>query len=83
MTTGSNSHDPYSCDGEGREADGQDDPGSHWCGSERAASTAWGEMEAEGRSGGGAGVGGRGEAGGGWTGGVGSLTHRETHGRGT
>lgn len=70
-----NSHYPYSCDGEGRQADRQDDPGSHWAGSELALSQAWGEKRgASGRSGdttGGIrwGVGG----------GAGSLTHRETH----
>lgn len=69
-----NSHYPYSCDGEGRQADRQDDPGSHWAGSELALSQAWGERGASGWSGdttGGIrwGVGG----------GVGSLTHRETH----
>lgn len=73
-----NSHYPYSCDGEGRQADRQDDPGSHWAGSELALSQAWGEKRgASGRSGdttGGIrwGVGG----------GAGSLTHRETHGGG-
>lgn len=36
-------HYPYSCDGEGRQADRQDDPGSHWAGSELALSQAWGE----------------------------------------
>lgn len=41
-----NSHYPYSCDGEGSQADRQDDPGSHWAGSELALSQAWGEREA-------------------------------------
>lgn len=36
---------PYSCDGEGRQADRQDDPGSHWAGSEQTVSGAWGERE--------------------------------------
>lgn len=45
------SHYPYSCDGEGRQADRQDDPGSHWAGSELALSQAWGERGASGWSG--------------------------------
>lgn len=36
------SHYPYSRDGEGREADGQDNPGSHWAAGEGFASKAWG-----------------------------------------
>lgn len=32
---------PYPCDGEGRQADRQDDPGSHWAGSEQTVSGAW------------------------------------------
>lgn len=69
------SHYPYSCDGEGRQADRQDNPGSHWAGSEQPLSQAWGERAALGWSGnttGGIrlGVGG----------GVGALTHRVTHG---
>lgn len=43
-----NSHYPYSCYGEGRQADRQDDPGSHWAGSELALSQAWGERVASG-----------------------------------
>lgn len=68
------SHYPYSCDGEGRQADRQDDPGSHWAGSELALSQAWGERGASGRSGNtrrGIRLGLSGDAG--------SLTHRETH----
>lgn len=38
-------NDPYPCDGEGRQADRQDDPGSHWAGSEQTVSGAWGERE--------------------------------------
>lgn len=69
-----NSHYPYSSDGEGRQADRQDDPGSHWAGSELALSQAWGERGAASWSGDTTdgirwGVGG----------GVGSLTQRETH----
>lgn len=37
------SHNPYPCDGEGREADRQDDPGSHWAGCVPALSKAWGK----------------------------------------
>lgn len=44
------SHYPYSCDGEGRQADRQDDPGSHWAGSELALSQAWVERADSGRS---------------------------------
>lgn len=46
----SHSHYPYPCDGEGRQADRQDDPGSHWAGSELALSQAWGKRGASGRS---------------------------------
>ncbi|CAG5920370.1 unnamed protein product [Menidia menidia] len=35
------SHYPYPCDGEGRQADRQDDPGSHWAGSALALFQAW------------------------------------------
>jgi len=45
------SHYPYSCDGEGRQADRQDDPGSHWAGSVLALFQAWGERRASGLSG--------------------------------
>lgn len=34
-------HNPYSCDGEGRKADRQNDPGGHWAGEELALSQAW------------------------------------------
>lgn len=43
-------HNPYSCDGEGRQADRQDDPGSHLAGSELALAQAWGERGASSRS---------------------------------
>lgn len=74
------SHYPYSCDGEGREADRQDNPGSHWAGSELTLSKAWGERvssvpERRHNTGEG-GVGGQVGAGR-WL--QGSLTHRETH----
>lgn len=49
---GGHSHDPYPCDGEGGQADGQDDPGGHWAGRGLALSRAWGEMGALARSGG-------------------------------
>lgn len=66
---------PYSCDGEGRQADRQDDPGSHWAGSEQTLSQAWGErggFGSERRHNTRDQVGGVGE-------GVGLLTHRGTH----
>lgn len=71
-------HYPYSCDGEDRQAEGQDIPGSHWAGSELALSQAWGERGASGGSDDTTG----GEIRFGAGGGVGSLTHRGTHGGG-
>lgn len=43
------SHNPYSRDGEGRKADGQDDPGGHWAGEELPLSHAWGDTGASDR----------------------------------
>lgn len=36
------SHNPYPCDGKGRQADRQNDPGSHWSVCERPETPAWG-----------------------------------------
>lgn len=74
---GRHSHNPYPCDGEGGQADGQDDPGGHWAGRGLALSGAWGEMGAVARSGGDTAGGIRQGGGRG-----GSLTHRDTHRRG-
>ena len=45
------SHDPYPRDGEGGEADGQDDPGSHRADGQRAVSGAWASAGSEGTRG--------------------------------
>lgn len=67
------SHDPYPCDGEGRQADRQNDPGSHRAGRDTALSRAWVETGASDTSNGTTGPDG------GWVGAGGSLLHGETH----